>query len=137
MPYDGPERRRRRTVWTVLYGIWLNIVPLFAVCLAGWAVLGVSSEARERRDQNCRVFEGQHLANVRRLTATYGYLETLPRSDYGNSLTLAVLRGLRSQEEEARLDTAPPYCDEPNVGLSEPDPKLPAKRDFSDRAQQP
>lgn len=143
MTYEGPERRSR-TVWSVLYSVWLNVVPLLALCLAGWTVLGLSSEAAERRNQNCRVFEGQHLADVQRLTATYRYLETLPKSEYGKSLTLAVLRGLKAQEAEARSDAAPPYCDEPGVeaerrgekpvGLPEPDPPLPRMRDFSDRA---
>lgn len=166
--YEGPDRRRR-------WPSWQNVAVVLALGLAAWSTLGVSSrsreveglarensqriseiaglthrikrEANERRDQTCRVLEGQHLTNVERLKATYHYLGTLPREDYGKPLTLAVLRGLRTQEAEAREDQAPPFCDEPGVkaeragakpvGLPEPDPVLPKRRDFSALAHQP
>lgn len=112
------------------------------------AIANVAREGRERRDQTCRLFEGQHLADVNRLKRTYTYLEHLPPTERGTTLTVAVVRQLPEIETDARVDSAPPYCDEPGekaerlwneshgrrgappIGLPEPDPTLPERRDF-------
>ena len=141
--YDGPERRHRST-WRTVGILWRNLVPFFAICLAAAAVLGVADqqqklagqarqqqrEITERRDQTCRLFEGQHLADVERLRKTYEYLERLPRREYGTPLTVAVVSGLRELERTARVDTAPRFCDAPDTGLPEPDPELPDRQNF-------
>lgn len=111
------------------------------------AIEAIEREGRERRDQTCEIFENQHLEHVKNLRSTYRYLRTLPKSEYGTTLVKAILRGLPATEREARTDQAPDYCDEPGVkaekagadpiGLPEPDPRVPRKRNFSDRAQRP
>jgi hypothetical protein len=145
------------------------VVATAAVFIAGYAVFNVEAavddiaatqkaanfETLERRDQTCHIFESQHLTNVRRLEGTYEFLDNLPRSEWGSPLTRAVLRGLPALEAEARVDQAPPYCDEPGeaqeflyqksngkrglppIGLPEPDPELPVRRSFKRMAQEP
>lgn len=138
--------------------LWQNVVPLIALGLALWAVLGVQSraeevanlavqnarvireqarEARIRRDQSCTQDERRHLDDVTRLKRTYAFLSHLPTSEYGTSLTVAIVRQLPEVENEARHDVAPPFCDEPGIGLPEPDPRLPERRDFSRLLHQP
>lgn len=132
---------------------WQNGVPLVALGLAFWAIRGTERTAErthevavqsirtvdhlravqlandregvERRDQSCRLFEGQHLADVRRLRRTYRYLLSLSATEREMALNQFVLRSLPQTEREARLDRAPDYCDEPGVGRSEPDPVIP------------
>lgn len=94
-------------------------------------------DGAERRDQTCKIFEGGHLEDIQRLRNTYRFLNENPRSE----ITKAVVQGLPEQEKRARTDSAPEYCDEPGaaaeakgakpVGLSEPDPIPPKRRDFS------
>lgn len=119
-------------------------ISLVALVLAGASILlssflftKLSDEGAERRDQSCRLFESDHLADVTRLERTY---EFLGRQRRPSSLVREVVRGLPELEREARLDRAPAYCDEPGaaaeragenpVGLPEPDPVLPAPRSF-------
>lgn len=120
------------------------VISLAALVLAGASIFlsaflftKLASEGADRRDQSCRLFEGDHLADVQRLMRTYAYLERQSRT---SDLTSEVVRGLPELEQEARVDTAPAYCDEPGakaekagadpVGLPEPDPKVPARRDY-------
>lgn len=90
----------------------------------------IAREGRKRRDQTCRIDERDHLDSVKRLRRTYDYLEHLPRAEYGSNITVAIVRQLPDVERDARHDVAPPFCDAPNVGLPEPDPKLPRRRSF-------
>lgn len=90
-------------------------------------------ERVERIDQSCRSDEREHLVNVRNLKQTYNILSD-PKArqliDPG-LLELIVTISLPQTEEDARTDQAPEFCDNPGVGLPEPDPKVPKKRDFS------
>ena len=130
------EDRHRVQLWAP----W--VVAVVALLMGAWSLYGWQSESQSRltlanlvRDQNCLVFEGQHLTDVEQLRSTYAYLETLPRSEWGSPLNAAIVRGLDPLEKKARMDSAPEYCDEPNLGLPEPDPRLPPKRDFTNRAE--
>lgn len=97
-------------------------------------------EGEQRRDQTCTIFETQHLQDVNRLKRTYEYLDSLPESEWDKPLTREIVLQLNTVEEQARLDGAPNYCDEPGVkaeaegqkpvGLPEPDPVLPKKRNY-------
>ena len=88
--------------------------------------------SKRSRDQVCRVFEGQHLREVESLRNTYVYLDrVVARHETGDTLNQFIIRGLPATEVKARSDPAPAFCDKPNVGLPEPDPVLPKKRDFS------
>lgn len=95
----------------------------------------LAAETAERRDQSCRLFEGQHLADVEQLRRTYDYLEHPAKGTEG--LVPLILAQLPETERKARTDSAPAYCDEPGalaeaegkppVGLPEPDPVVPCR----------
>jgi hypothetical protein len=99
-------------------------------------------EGNERRGQTCTLFERQEAANVTRVRTSYAYLQSLPRREWGTTLTVAVVQGLPATEREAAATRAPTYCNVKGVGLPEPPldacrrdlPSclaLPAKHDFS------
>lgn len=111
---------------------WHNLVPLTAVALAFWSVLGVqravdetAREGAERRDQICLSAEREHLNDVTSLTRTYEYLGSLTRGERMQPLNRFLIRSLPEAENKVRIDPAPPFCDEPDVGLPEPDPRIP------------
>lgn len=114
---------------------WL---PILSVAAAGVAlaltvtlVFQFEREQAERRDQLCGLFEADHLADVKVLQGRYRLLSDPDRRALlGAGLTRLVVLGLGEIEREARTDTAPEFCDEPGVGLPEPDPVLPRRRDF-------
>lgn len=108
-----------------------NSVAIAALAvLVGFAFWSITGEGAERRDETCRIDEKAHLADVKRLERTYAYLGRLPRSEWGSNFTREIVLGMPALEEEARLDRAPAFCDEPGVGLPEPDPKLPRFRNY-------
>jgi len=80
-----------------------------------------------RRDQSCREFEQDHLDEVEELRERYAYLRRVEEDERENTVTRIVLRGLPVIEARARRDTAPAYCDGPNIGLPEPDPRIPCR----------
>jgi len=140
---DGPVQGK---VWAFLNkteAVFAKITPLVSLIVATLAVAVtlyvvnlVINEGKERRDQNCLLFERQAHVAARRLQDTYAYLRTLPRDDYGSSITRAILRNLPVTEADARASVAPEYCSRPGVGLPDlpSDPKIPMRQDFSDRA---
>ena len=87
----------------------------------------IEAEGVERRDQSCDISEAKHKADVVQLERTYAYLLSLSPREKRSSINRAVLANLPNVEREARLDPAPSFCDEPGVGLKEPDPKIPAR----------
>ncbi len=92
----------------------------------------IQAESKDRRNQSCRVFERLETTAVRRVVTTYKYLDELPRSELVRPtlLTTAILRNLGATYQDAKASRAPPYCDKPDVGLPEPQPKLPKMRRF-------
>lgn len=88
------------------------------------ALRHVEEEAVERKDADCVKDERDHFAKVNQLAQTYTFLKT---ADPDSDLYQAVLPQLPEIEAEARRDLAPEYCDEPNVGLPEPDPVIPPR----------
>jgi hypothetical protein len=105
------------------------------------AIDKIERESAERRNQTCALFERQHLDEVDDLKRRYRFLSGVSRSEYGTTLIVAAVQQLPILEQKARVDSAPGYCDEPGeaaekrgeppIGLPEPDPELPKKRDFS------
>lgn len=95
------------------------------------ALVELKAEGRKRRDQQCVLFERSHLKDVQDLRATYKYLAKIKPPEAASTINQTIARGLPEQEEQARTDTAPGYCDAKGIGLPEPDPQLPPKRDFS------
>lgn len=97
----------------------------------------IALEGAKRRNETCRLFERQELTNVTRVIRTYDYLDNLPRSEWGTVLTVAVVRGIPAQREDAMATVAPSYCNEPKgqpvVGLPESSKyqlELPPARDY-------
>jgi hypothetical protein len=102
-------------------------------------------EGRARRSATCRSFEGNHRQEVQELdraydslARTYGYIDGLSAAERKQGINAAIVAALPRQETETRRledvarndqyqlgEYVPAYCDEPNVGLPEPDPKLP------------
>jgi hypothetical protein len=80
-----------------------------------------------RRDQSCKLTETAQLKKVESLENTYRYLSALTTEERATTLNRFIFQGLRKQEQEARIDSAPKFCDEPGIGLPEPDPPIPAR----------
>jgi hypothetical protein len=102
----------------------------------------IQRESNARRNETCALFERQEAANIARVRGSYRYLLSLPRREWGTSLTVAVVQGLPATEREAIAARAPTYCNAEGVGLPEPPldacrrdlPSclaLPARHDFS------
>jgi hypothetical protein len=90
----------------------------------------IRAEAYNRRDENCDLSERLERAAVNALRRQYDYLRLLPE-ERDPRLARVIVRGLPAARKEARAARAQPYCNKPMVGLPEPGPKLPKKRDFS------
>jgi hypothetical protein len=108
---------------------WVALVAsLVALASVPLVYIKISNEGRERRDQTCTQSEREHLVKVQELRRTYGFL-TNPKKRrlLGPGLTKLVILGLPRTEREARVDPAPPFCNEPGIGLPEPDPVIPPR----------
>lgn len=122
---------------------WVVPIACAALMLAAFSLLAsvvlwtraasdtdrIEAEATVRRDQNCIITERQQAREVRQLEGTYEYLLKQPRREllHPGSLPREVFIRLPLTEEVAHEDDAPPYCDEPNIGLPEPDLKVPER----------
>jgi hypothetical protein len=100
-------------------------------------VTRIEVEGRERRDQACVLNERDHLADVQnlkraydRLPEAFAFYMSIAPADMKPLLRSMIAQDLKRLEQEARVDQAPEYCDEPGVGLVEPDPVIPERRSF-------
>lgn len=91
----------------------------------------VESEGRQRRDQSCRGQENQHLQEVIDLRRTYRILKDPPpvyRQLLQNPIVLQdfaeTIKAAQQDGDRFGVFVAP-FCDEPRIGLKEPDPKVP------------
>jgi hypothetical protein len=107
------ERRRKVNPWKVI-----GFVVIIGTVL--WAYISIEQETQIRVDQTCHLFAD-----------TYEYLDTLTKVEAKSGLNQFIISDLPEAESEARVDSAPPYCDEANQGLPEPDPVIPEQRDFT------
>lgn len=82
-----------------------------------------------RIDQSCALAEQKQKDDVHQLRETYGYL-VRHRDSLDRGLAKEIVRALPEAEHRAQQDDAPPYCDEPNVGLPEPDLPIPPRPTF-------
>lgn len=155
-PYDGVERRhcddrrhdipsRERIEWLevryrrVTELLFASMVTTLVVTTLGLVFYGKqadriedeqsarAADSRERIDQGCKISEGKQLKDVTSLKATYKYLLALPPKQRRKGINGAIFAQLSSIEHEAEIDDAPAYCDQPNVGLPEPDPVVPER----------
>jgi hypothetical protein len=146
---DGPWQAR---IWATLRtldavfqksGLIICLVlTTFSVAIAGYAVYTSSQtvhkldqEAEVRRSQTCETFEGAYAEQIRRLENTYVFLLLPGIRERSPDLYDFALRELPTLERGAESDDdpfgprVPAYCDDPNVGLPEPDPKVPRRPD--------
>jgi hypothetical protein len=109
---------------------------LVALSVTTFNYFDLKNETRIRADQSCTLFESNHKRDVDDLIDTYKYLNSLTPKETKETLNQFIIAILPKQEEIARVDSAPDYCDETidgeDIGLPEPDPVLPVRQDFSD-----
>lgn len=109
------------------------IVSLLTAAGTTYLWFNIVKESKERRNQTCRVFESAHKQEVDDLNGAYRYLAKAPPPEQGTTLYKLVLSNLKKLELQAKSDQdqegwiVPAYCDEPGVGLPEPDPKVPQR----------
>jgi hypothetical protein len=123
-------RMARLWVW---WDVWArDFIVVVAIALSLWStylshqqVKQVKQESTERRDQTCVIFERQAQAAVDQVVATYKYIAGLKPHELAEPLNQAVLAQLPQTVANANNSEAPPYCDQPGVGLPEPNPQLP------------
>jgi hypothetical protein len=108
-------------------------LALGSIALTTVLWFSVTSETRGRRDQACRGLELGHRQEVRQLRRTYRFYLDPPPSFRDLLSNPLVAQQLREDERAAQSDQdqygvfVPKYCDEPGVGLPEPDPKVPER----------
>lgn len=83
------------------------------------------ADTKARINESCTIAERKQKKDVDDLKATYAYLLKLPPDQRRKGINGAILAQLPKSEAAAREDDAPSYCDEPNVGLPEPDTLVP------------
>jgi hypothetical protein len=118
------EALRRQLVWALRWVVAISLL-LPALVVAGFLAYG--AEQKARRDQACAISEAKQRRDIDSLRRTYDYLLTLSPTEKRDPINRAVLAGLPRTEADARLDDAPPYCDEPGIGEPEPDPTIPRR----------
>lgn len=142
------DRQLRRDVKALArevrrYRRWVQAAFLSILLVFGTLFFLQELEQKERRDQACRLFEGEHLADVKQLRATYKFVVRLSSAELRAPLGRTILTSLPQTEAKA-VDRAPLYCDEtyrkiPFVGHSydygnaEPDPVVPKRPVAVDR----
>ncbi len=117
--------------------VWALAAAGLVIAVLSWGVLrgaasvdDINRESTERIHQTCSLFERAHLSDVQRLRRLYQYLGQLRPDERDDAINRFVLATLPETEREARIDTAPEYCDRRNVGLPEPDPVVPRRPKF-------
>lgn len=141
-----PDRNKPRRFDVLLIRLWVwwdvwlrDLIVVVAIALSLWSTaitqqtLGkqekqqraAAAESVERRDQNCLLFERSQQRSVQALANTYKYLGGLTPRQLAEPLNRAVLANLPQTISEAQTADAPPYCDDPGVGLPEPNPVVP------------
>lgn len=126
--------------------IW-RVLPLVALVLAGASMFlsallygrsvdttnRIEAETTERRDQACRGYEAVYRNEVKELGNTYDFFLHPPKEFEGLLKDPRVIQSLRDSERDARSDAdgygqfVPPACDDPGIGLPEPDPVAPPR----------
>lgn len=121
----GTDATGLRSWWARWRGPIDDVLTIVAVGAALYAVAVTQIEGAERRDQTCTIDERTQAEDVYELRQTYDFLADPPPGQEG--LAALILPNLPKSEADARLDDAPPFCDERGVGLPEPDPVLPCR----------
>lgn len=139
---NGGDRRTntRRARFGHLWERWgRDLVTTVAVGLAAYAVIGAAGAASDARDglhkldresaaridQTCAISEAKQRSDSDALIRTYQYLGSLSARQFAQPINKAILANLPVTIRAAQIDDAPPFCDQPGVGLPEPDPPTP------------
>lgn len=128
----APYRRDRSEVITRRIAMASLVVAASAVLLAAVLFAWFEGEARQRRDANCQSFELGHRQEVEDLAGAYKLVAASPPASW-DRLQRFVAARIPTLERDAASDSdgqgvnVPGYCDEPGVGLPEPDPCLPPR----------
>jgi hypothetical protein len=132
---------RYRRVTELLIG---SLVVTLLVVTVGFVVVGNqaddlkkevalrAADTKARVSESCTISETKQKRDVQQLRDTYRYLvnlssEELAAAKAGRGINGAIYQNLGRTEADAYQDDAPKYCDDPNVGLPEPDPEVPAR----------
>lgn len=140
------DRRNRRVATRIAYaligvGLFVFVLLLFnnqstieKQIVANRALaVKISREGTERRTQTCTTFESAHRQEVTQLASTYKFLAQLTPAERSTTFNRFIINTVPSTEADALSDSddrgvnVPAYCDEPNVGLPEPDPIVPKR----------
>lgn len=118
---------KRQVIWQ-----WVVIGTVFLISTAvavavGYALGQWDRERRDRINEACTISERKQFTDVTTLRKTYEYVADLTAAQKREPLNRAIIAQLPSLEVDARTDDAPSYCDEPDVGLPEPDPQVPER----------
>lgn len=112
--------------WLATVGV--AVLALIASGHANQALDQLKSEGKTRRDQACLVNEKKQREKVRQLSETYRFLLAQKAAGEDSSVLYRfIVAALPQQEKNALLDEAAPFCDEPGIGLPEPDPRIPKR----------
>lgn len=116
-------RSNRRTV---------AFIVLWAASTLGLYFISVhqsefENEVAQRRGQSCKISETKQAKDVKQLVKYYEYLLALSPEERNQTINKFIFKTLPDVELEASTDDAPDFCDEPGVGLPEPDMKIPAR----------
>lgn len=95
------------------------------------ALIAFEKESKQRRDQSCDITEKAQLKAVTDLRNTYKYIESLRPKEVRSTLNQFIIASMSKTYSDAATTVAPKYCDQPGIGLPEPNPVLPPKRSFS------
>ena len=118
--------------------VLMTYAGLFAAIVFAWY------NAEGQRDQACLLFERDHAADVDTLVRTYDYLEDPGTygDEVGSPVYRVVLAQLPRTEREAKVDTAPEFCDNDSIthgpmGNPEPDPVIPERPNLPELSNLP
>lgn len=93
----------------------------------------ITAETNERRDQACRGAEGLYKTELESLRQTYDLFANPPKGLEELVRDPRLVQQLHEQERDARKDNdrfgqfVTPSCDDPGIGLPEPDPEVPKR----------
>lgn len=90
-------------------------------------ILDQNAQRRDSRNQICLGDEREHRRNVEGLRLTYRYVLELEPDQLNEPINRLIITQIPQAEQDAYIDQAPAFCDDPGIGEPEPDPTVPAR----------
>lgn len=97
------------------------------VAFCTWTFFAITSDADDRRNQACQLFEAQYRTKALNIQRTYDYLGGLTPKEKRDKLNVAVAGQLASNEQDLRASVPPEFCTQPDHGNLPPIPRRPAE----------